>query len=62
MAHVHDEILRAAERCERAAFLVDSYRSTGEFDDAEVWARFAANDSATAFRLAREIPTGDHWS
>lgn len=62
MAYVHDEILAAAERCERAAFLADSYRSTGEVEDAEVWARFAANDSATAFRLSRDIPTGDHWA
>ena len=62
MAHVHDAILAAAERCEGALRMADTYRSVGDTASVELWEAFAFSDSADAFRLAREIPTGDHWS
>ncbi len=62
MAHVHDAILAAAERCEGALRMADTYRMVGDTDSMELAEAFAFADSSEAFRLAREIPTGDHWS
>lgn len=61
MAHVHEAILAAAERCERALRMAETYRMVGDSDSADLCEAFAAMDSRVAFRFAQDIPTGDHW-
>lgn len=62
MAHVHEAILAAAERCERALRMADTYRMFGDTASVELCEAFAAMESSAAFRFAQDIPTGDHGS